>query len=110
MNRYASLHPRPPRISRIDELAVDLWWSWNEARAVFRRLDYPLWRSTVHNPVRMLWEIPPETLEAAVADPVFLALYDDAVRALDAARTARGTWWAEHGPQPPGRSIAYFSA
>ena len=26
-----------------------------EARAVFRRLDYALWRATAHNPVRMLW-------------------------------------------------------
>src|SRR5882672_825842 len=110
MNRYASLPPRPPRISRIDELAVDLWWSWNEARAVFRRLDYPLWRATVHNPVRMLWEIPAERLEAAAASPSFLALYDQAVAALEAARTARNTWWAETCPQLAGRSIAYFSA
>jgi hypothetical protein len=54
MSRYASLPPRPSRIDRLDELAIDLWWSWNEARAVFRRLDYALWRSTAHNPVRML--------------------------------------------------------
>jgi len=110
MNRYASLPPRPPRIARIDELAVDLWWSWNEARAVFRRLDYPLWRSTVHNPVRMMWEIPPEKLEAAAGHPAFLALYDRAVEALDAARTAHSTWWKDTCPQLPGRSVAYFSA
>jgi len=110
MNRYASLPPRPPRIARIDELAVDLWWSWNEARAVFRRLDYPLWRSTVHNPVRMMWEIPPEKLEAAATHPAFLALYDRAVEALDAARTARSTWWTDNCPQRAGRSVAYFSA
>ena len=45
----------PERITRLDELAVDLWWSWHpEAREVFRRLDYTLWRATAHNPVRML--------------------------------------------------------
>jgi starch phosphorylase len=110
MNRYAALPARPTRISRIDELAVDLWWSWNEARAVFRRLDYPLWRATVHNPVRMMWEISPARLEAAAANPAFVALYDTAVDALDAARTARGTWWADRCPDLAGRSIAYFSA
>jgi len=110
MNRYAALPPRPARIARIDELAVDLWWSWNEARAVFRRLDYPLWRATVHNPVRMMWDLSPEKLNAAAANPGFLALYDRAVEALDAARAARRTWWTDTCPQRAGRSIAYFSA
>src|SRR4029077_12387226 len=93
MERYSTLPPRPPRISRIDELAVDLWWSWNEARAVFRRLDYAVWRSTDHNPVRMLWALPQERLDRAAHDPEFLALYDRAVEALDAARAAKNTWW-----------------
>ena len=54
MERYAGLPPLPPRIDRLSELAVDLWWSWNNsARQVFRGLDYPLWRATAHNPVRM---------------------------------------------------------
>ena len=47
MNRYSSLPPNPQRISRIEELAIDLWWSWHaDAREVFRRLDYALWRAT----------------------------------------------------------------
>jgi glycogen phosphorylase len=30
-----------------------VWWSWNpRARAVFRDLNYPLWKFTDHNPVR----------------------------------------------------------
>ncbi len=45
----------PERIARLEELATDLWWSWHATpRAVFRRLDYALWRATAHNPVRML--------------------------------------------------------
>ena len=110
MSRYASLPQRPPRIARLDELAIDLWWSWNEARAVFRRLDYALWRSTAHNPVRMLWSVSQEKLEAAAADPEFLSLYDHAVEALDAARSARNTWWTATFPQLGGQSVAYFSA
>ena len=30
---------------RLPELAYDLWWTWNPARDVFRRLDYALWRA-----------------------------------------------------------------
>ncbi len=111
MNRYSNLPPLPPRISRLDELAVDLWWSWHaEARAVFRRLDYTLWRATAHNPVRMLALLRAGKLEEAAADPEFARLYDRAMAALDAARTARNTWWTNRFSQLTGQSIAYFSA
>src|SRR5712692_1877776 len=111
MNRYATLAPLPERVSRLHELAIDLWWSWSaEARSVFRRLDYTLWRATAHNPVRMLWLIPRAKLEAAASDPIFLKLYDNAIEALDRARTGHDTWWAHEFPQRAGQSVAYFSA
>jgi starch phosphorylase len=111
MERYAGLPPLPDRIARLPELAVDLWWSWNpEARAVFRTLDYPLWRTTAHNPVRMLWMLPQATLDRAQNDPVWLARYDAALAGLDDARAARNTWCAEKYPDLAGHSIAYFSA
>src|SRR5215210_7947248 len=100
MKRYSSLHALPAPISRLDELAVDLWWSWHaEAREVFRRLDYSLWRATAHNPVRMLALIPPAALEAAADDPDFRRLYDRSIAALDDARMARNTWWMARFPQ-----------
>ncbi len=111
MSRYSSLSPLPDRINRLDELAADLWWSWQpDARAVFRSLDYTLWRATAHNPVRMLWVIPRDKLERAAAVPEFVRRYDRAVAGLDAARSAHGTWWASRFPHFEGRSIAYFSA
>ncbi|HWF86547.1 MAG TPA: alpha-glucan family phosphorylase [Vicinamibacterales bacterium] len=111
MTRYATLPPLPERLARLDELAIDLWWSWHsEARILFRRLDYALWRATAHNPVRMLWTIPRVVLDAAAVDPEFLALYDRALAALDNARAARNTWYADTFPQVAGQSIAYFSA
>src|SRR3954469_2862493 len=110
MNRYATLPPFPERTARLEELAVDLWWSWHqEAREVFRRLDYGLWGATAHNPVRMLRLISAERLEEAAADPAFTASYDRAIAALDDARTARNTWWSHKFPQLNG-PIAYFSA
>jgi starch phosphorylase len=111
MERYAGLPPLPDRISRLPELALDLWWSWHaEARAIFRALDYPLWRATAHNPVRMLWMVPRATLERAAADQGWLRNYDLALQNLDNARAAHRTWWAERFPDLAGQSIAYFSA
>jgi starch phosphorylase len=111
MSRYTDLSPFPERINRLDELAVDLWWSWQpDARTVFRRLDYTLWRATAHNPVRMLWAIPRQKLEAAAQDAEFLRRYDRAIAGLDAARLGRDTWWAAQFPHFEHHSIAYFSA
>jgi glycogen phosphorylase len=102
----------PERIDRLNELAQDLWWIWHPgARNVFRQLDYGLWRVTAHNPVRMLGLIPPERLEEAAKDPVFLRAYDSAIRALDQARSGQDTWWSSrHGSNATDRPIAYFSA
>src|SRR5262245_63127022 len=105
MTRYVNHPPLPDRLKRLEELAVDLWWSWHsEARAVFRRLDYTTWRVTAHNPVLMLRLISPQKLDAAAADPAFLTAYDAAVAALDDARAARNTWWASQFPPVAGRS------
>jgi starch phosphorylase len=102
--------PLPDRLRRLDQIAVDIWWSWHpDARELFRKLDYSLWRMTAHNPVRMLRQIAPERLEDAARDPGFLALYDRAVEGLDAAQAATASWWRQRFGHLDG-SIAYFSA
>jgi starch phosphorylase len=101
----------PEHINRLEELAYDLWWSWTPvARNVFRNLDYPLWRQTAHNPVKMLQLVAPSTLSAKSGDPKWMADYTEAVRRLDAARAAHNTWVESHFPEIGGKSIAYFSA
>ncbi len=101
----------PERIAELGELASDLWWSWHyRARDIFRRLDYALWALTSHNPARMLRLVAPERLDEVTRDRSFLALYDDAIRGLKAARAARDTWWAQTFDHGANRTIAYFSA
>jgi glycogen phosphorylase len=109
MDRYVPLPPLPARISRLNELAYDLWWSWHaRAREVFRDLDYPLWRFTDHNPVLLLHLVEPERLEHAAADPAFLQLYDEAIAGLDLVRAGAGTWWRRRA-DGPGRPIAWIT-
>jgi glycogen phosphorylase len=111
MESHAPPEFLPDRLARLPELALDLWWTWNpSARAVFRRLDYPLWRQTAHNPVRMLRLISPERLASRASSERFLALYDDALAQLDKARSGRDTWWARHHDALPSAPLAYFSA
>jgi starch phosphorylase len=111
MDRYTEHRSLPPQLERIGDLATDLRWSWSpEARQVFRRLDYTLWRATAHNPARMLWLVSNEKLEAAVQNPQFMLLYDRALAALDAARGGHDTWWSRRFRSLGEQSIAYFSA
>ena len=51
----------PTRISRLYELAYNLWWSWHtEARELYGSIDPQLWEEAGHNPVRFLSEVAAE--------------------------------------------------
>src|SRR5690606_24026203 len=81
-----------------------------DARNVFRQLDYPLWRLTAHNPVRMLQMTPRDVFDRAMLDPACLPNYYRTMQRLDAPRGARNTWCRPHCTELTGKSIAYFSA
>ncbi len=94
----------PPSLSRMNELAYNILWSWEPiVRALFRRLDPALWRDSGYNPVLMLGRVSQPTLRKAAADPRYLALYRQACDTYD-TRVRRGP------PPSDGKLIAYFSA
>lgn len=67
----------PSRLAGLEELAENLWWSWNPgARMLFKTLDRQAWKESGHNPDKMLREFPREFLEKACADPAYLKRYD----------------------------------
>ncbi len=100
----------PERIGRLEELANNLWWSWHEdARSVFRLLDYPLWRLSGHNPVKVLRETSPESLQAAANNQIFLDLYDSVMAKLDVDVSDSTVGYAGGSQLLPGGPIAYFS-
>jgi glycogen phosphorylase len=91
----------PASLQRLPELGLNLMWSWNHSvRAVFRRLDPPIWQASNHNPVVMLGQVPQASLERAAADPRYLALYRRACEVLDAYLAAS---------VPTRMLVAYFS-
>jgi len=101
----------PKRIERLHDLASNLWWSWNPgAREVFRRLDYPLWRRTHHNPLQMLNLVTADRFEEVARDPAFLQTYDNAIERFLRTESGVGTWWSSRPPGVSNTSIAYFSA
>ena len=65
--------PVPPRISRLRELAFNIWWSWHpEAQELFRQIDPELWEQDYHNPVDFLRDVRERRLVAAAEDVAYL--------------------------------------
>ncbi|MBU2515298.1 alpha-glucan family phosphorylase [bacterium] len=67
----------PERIKKLEDLAENLWWSWNpSARMLFKMLNRQLWKETNHNPDKMLRDLPNEILAKAAQNPEYLRDYD----------------------------------
>jgi glycogen phosphorylase len=102
----------PSRISRLYELAYNIWWSWHpEALDMYRELDPKLWEETGHNPVRFLTEVQPEHLQQAVHNASYLEHYDRVLKDFDHYMHPRAeTWFSQNYPELVNHTIAYFSA
>jgi len=100
----------PKRLSRLSELAYNLWWTWQpEAPRVFGRLDYDLWERLGHNPIRLLREIDRSRLSQASRDKEYRELYDRVFADFDLYMNQTATWTHRAHPELAGRPIAYFS-
>jgi glycogen phosphorylase len=101
----------PPRISRLEELAHNFWWSWHRpSRELFKQVDRTLWTTTRHNPVQILLGVPQEQLDRLAHDPIFLRDYDAVLMEMDADITNGDSWYTQSYPELCNSPIAYFSA
>lgn len=110
---HIAVLPRVPEaIGRLEELAYNMWWSWEtEAQALFQRLDPELWPAANHNPVKLLHRVAQANLDAAAEDADFLAAYQSVIASFDAYLDPNtDTWFKQHHPGEEDNIIAYFSA
>ena len=98
-------------LSRLSELAFNLWWSWKpEARQLFETIDPTLWRLSHHNPVKLLQDVKPDRLTNLTNDPAFVRQYSAVLKAYEQYMSRDGTWFSRQYPQWNDLTIAYFSA
>lgn len=63
---FVARQPLPDKLARLRELAYTLFWSREPgATDAFRRLDPKLWNKCGHNPVALLAQISPDSLQRA---------------------------------------------
>lgn len=101
----------PKNINRLQEIANNLWWSWNtEFLRLFKRIDNDLWETVDKNPVKFLKRVSQERIEMASKDDKFLKEYSKVVKNFDDYMSSKDTWYSKKYPNSRNDLIAYFSA
>ena len=98
----------PEALAPLQELAMNLRWSWDgRTRDLFRWIDPRLWDEVRHDPVRLLGVVHHERLDALAADAAFMTflgeVHDDLQRYLATPQ------WFQGRSSTALRSVAYFS-
>lgn len=91
----------PTPLLRLEELAHNLWWEWNqEAKDLFRMLDEKLYEECVENPVLLLEKLGVEKLDELAQDKNVLAKLDEVYAQFRAYMDVK--------PDAERPSVAYF--
>lgn len=80
-----TINPKiPKQLKRLEELADNLWYSWDRAtRTLFARIDPSLWEVSGHNPKAFLKRVDESSLLKATEDRVFMASYKSILSIYD---------------------------
>ena len=97
--------PLPQDISRLQELAYNLWWTWNpDAQALYESIDKELWERVSENPVKFLRTVSLQRLKDASRDPDYLQRYGSVFQRLDTYMAEHAnTWFKRNFPGPTER-------
>lgn len=101
----------PEPLDRLEELANDLFYSWDHGvRSLFVRIDLKLWEKVEHNPKLFLRRVAQERLDEASEDRAFLAEYRRVLSSYDAYLEAGPGPEVTERLDPEQALVAYFCA
>ncbi len=110
---YLQVRPRiHPVLKRLEELASNMWFSWNsKARTLFYQMDPLLWDMCGHNPRLFLRRVSQNRLDEMAADRAFLSLYNGVMSDFDSYLKPSNQWYSSLKKEHPGKHhFVYFSA
>ncbi len=113
MARERDSFPRiPEQINGIGELAYNLWWSWHpSARMLYKNLSRVAWKESVHNPVKMLRDLPEDVYTSALQDdPEYISRYSAIMNRFRSEMDDNESWFSREVDGASRQPIAYFSA
>lgn len=110
-NRITVNPQLPKEISKLSEIANNLWWSWNtEYLKLLKQIDRDLWENVGKNPVKFLKLVSQERLEKASQNQEFLKHYNIVANNFENYMNSKNTWFSKKYPKNENDLIAYFSA
>jgi len=100
----------PGELSRLRELAYNLWWTWSPAaHRLFHEIEADRWLH-YRNPVQLLINVRPERWRALLADGGFLGRYRGVLEEYDRYMDGwQHAWFPRLHPDRSDRLVAYFS-
>lgn len=110
VSKFTVVPRLPERLSRLLDIANNMWWCWNpDAVGLFFRMDRDLWSTTHENPRLMLGEMSQLRLEELAKNDSFLAHMDRVWEKLQEYMSVRS--WSDRNPQAPkDMLVVYLSA
>jgi starch phosphorylase len=101
----------PKRFARLEELANDLYFSWNRTvRGLFWHLDKDCWNACSHNPKVFLRRVRQSKIDAAAEDPILLTEYRHVLTAYDTYKEQQPIIRIDNYLNRDKDLVAYFSA
>jgi starch phosphorylase len=101
----------PPSLSRLDDLAGDLYFTWErDVRRLFRHLDEESWEACGRNPRIFLRRVPQRKIDAAARDPILLEEFRHVLSAYDTYLEQKPHSDIDKYIDPARDMVAYFSA
>ena len=116
LRRFTVRGHLPDRLSALEQLSVNLRWSWHKpTQDLFATIHEALWATHGGDPVALLGAVAPARLDELAADEAFLARLEALAADLDNYLT-RPLWYQQQQQRPGCAheqtlpvSIAYFS-
>ncbi|RMH64813.1 MAG: alpha-glucan family phosphorylase [Calditrichaeota bacterium] len=101
----------PEKLKKLEELAYNLWFSWNpDARDLFRDINRAMWRTKTRNPVAVLQSASAERLEELANDTNYVKKLEHVYTRFSRYMASGNTLFNQNYPNLTGQLVAYFSA
>jgi starch phosphorylase len=97
-------------ITKLRNLAYNLWWSWNpDAQQIFHELSPFFWEHSNNNPIEVMNWIKGPELRARLQNHKFFNKVNHACKAFNTYMAEKNTWAKKHASHLR-LPVAYFSA
>ncbi len=108
LRSFMAISLLPQRLKRLNDLASNLWWSWQtDACEVFAAIDPVLWEKYNRNPVLLLANVTNSRLAQLEKNTAFLEKMDAVLKKFDAYITEKPK--VTEDILSPENPVAYFS-